>query len=170
MMINPATTALARDILAERKPAAPVSRLGRMTKDGWQFENQQWLDQLLERDEHGRPIGRNPMDVDLDVLKNAGHPPRSTRALVSAWSDRGDEPLFAPINRVRDVREHCLGCSAGEQREVRECRIINCPFWAFRTGRNPHNPKRGTRPTFGSKPSVTSEFGAQTGPTLVQGT
>ena len=153
-------TAFARDI-AEREPAAPVSMKGRMTNNGYQSENHQWQDQLLERDEHGKPIGRNPMDVDLAVLRNAGHPPRSTRALVAAWSDRGDEPLFAPIKRVRDVREHCLGCSADVAREVRECRIINCPFWAYRTGRNPHNPKRGTRPLFGSKPSATSKFDEQ---------
>jgi hypothetical protein len=153
--------AIAHDSLAERKPAAPVSMKGRMTDSGYQPENYQWLDQLLERDEHGKPVGRDPMDVPLDVLKSAGHPSRRTVTLVAAWSDRGDEPLFAPIKEVRDIRNHCLECSAGVAREVRECRIINCPFWAYRLGRNPHNPRRGTRPTFGSKPSVTSEFGAQ---------
>jgi hypothetical protein len=142
--------------------AAPVSMKGRMTDNGYQPENHQWLDHLLERDEHGKLVGRDPMTVDLDVLKNAGHPPRRTNALVAAWSDRGDEPLFAPIKEVRDIREHCLGCSAGASREVRECRIINCPFWAYR--RNPHNPMRGKKPSFGQKPSVTAEFGTQNEP------
>jgi hypothetical protein len=50
------------------------------------------------------------------------------------WSDRGDEPLFTPIKRVRDVREHCLECSSEVAREVRECRVINCPFWAYQRG------------------------------------
>jgi hypothetical protein len=154
--------------LPKRKPAIPVSRQGRMTAHGWQFENHQWLDQLLERDEHGKLVGRNPMDVPLDVLKSAGHPPRRTAALVAAWSDRGDEPLFAPIKEVRDIRDHCLGCSAGVQREVRECRIINCPFWAYRLGRNPHNPMRGRRPLFGSQPSATAEFGASRDPAAVE--
>jgi hypothetical protein len=63
------------------------------------------------------------MNVDFDVLENAGHPPRRTAALVAAWSDRGDEPLFAPIKEVRDIRDHCLGCLAGVAREVRECGI-----------------------------------------------
>jgi hypothetical protein len=158
------TAGLYAALLPEPKPAAPVSRQGRMTADGFQPENHQWLDLLLERNEHGKAVGRNPMDVELDVLKSAGHPPRRTAALVAAWSDRGDEPLFAPIKEVRDIRDHCLACSAGEQREVRECRIINCPFWAYRLGRNPHNPKRGTRPLFGSKPSATAEFGEQNAP------
>ncbi len=163
-MSGTVTTTLARDILAERKPAAPVSMKGRMTGNGYQPENHQWLDQLLERDADRKLVGRDPMDVDLAVLKNAGHPPRRTVTLVAAWSDRGDEPLFAPIKEVRDIRNHCLKCSAGVAREVRECRIINRPFWAYRLGRNPHNPRRGTRPTFGSKPSVTTEFGEQNAP------
>jgi hypothetical protein len=41
--------------------------------DGWQFENHQWREHLLEPDQHGRLVGRNPMDIDLDVLKSAGH-------------------------------------------------------------------------------------------------
>jgi hypothetical protein len=159
--------AIARDMLAKlvkRKSAAPVSMKGRMTGNGFQPENHEWLDQLLERNEHGKLVGRNPMEVPLDLLRNAGHPPRRTAALVAAWSDRGDEPLFAPVKEVRDIRNHCLECSAGVAREVRECRIINCPFWAFRTGRNPHNPQRGKRPLFGSKSSATAEFDAQNVP------
>jgi hypothetical protein len=41
--------AIQRDILVKCKPAAPVSMKGRMTGDGYQPENHQWLDQLLER-------------------------------------------------------------------------------------------------------------------------
>jgi hypothetical protein len=160
---------LQRDILAESKPAEPVSMRGRVTSDGYRPENHQWLDQLLERDEHGKLVGRNPMDIDLDVLKNAGHPPRRTAALVAAWSDRGDESLFAPIREVRDIRTHCLECSAGGAREVRECRIINCPFWAYRLGRNPHNPRRGTRPAFGPKSSVTTELDEPNGSWAARG-
>jgi hypothetical protein len=53
------------------------------------------------------------MDVDLDVLRNAGHPPRRTVASVAARSDRDDEPLFAPIKEVRDIRNHCLELLGG---------------------------------------------------------
>jgi hypothetical protein len=46
--------------------------IGRMTADGYQPEKHQWLDQLPERDEHGKLVGRNPMSIDLDVLKTVG--------------------------------------------------------------------------------------------------
>jgi hypothetical protein len=108
--------------------AAPVSMKGRMTANGYQPQNHQWLDQLLERNEHGKLVGRDPMTVDLDVLRNSGHPPRRTAVLVAACENRGAEPLFAPVKEVRDIRDHCLECSAGASREVRERQIINCPF------------------------------------------
>jgi hypothetical protein len=138
-----------------------VAMRGRMTSNGWQPENHQWLSSLLDRDEHGKLIGRNPLTIDLRVLRNSGHPPRRTKALIGAWSNRGDEPLFAPIRKVSDVRGHCLVCSSDSNREVRECRVINCPFWAYRLGRNPHNPRRGQRPFFGAKPPVTARLDAQ---------
>jgi hypothetical protein len=30
--------------------------------------------------------------------------------------------------------------------ETRRCTTIHCPFWPYRMGTNPHNPRRGVNP------------------------
>ena len=52
--------------------------------------------------------------------------------------------------RLTEIREAvCVPCSGGNLAEVRRCAIYDCPAWAFRVGHNPHNPRRGVKPTFG---------------------
>lgn len=124
----------------------PVSLRGTMTPEGYRPENVAWRDELLTVNADGRKIGKNPLEIDLEILKAAGHPPRSAQQALSAWgaSDREDLPRGA-----KGIREFCLGCSSGSTTEVRECRVYNCPCWPYRMGRNPFDSRRGQRPTFG---------------------
>ena len=77
------------------------------------------------------------------ALTAAGHKPRPTRAVLRAL---GNEPIGHDIRRYKDLRKHCLDCSAGSKAGVQRCPIINCPLLAYRTGRNPHNSRRGRNP------------------------
>ena len=89
------------------------------------------------------------MAIPPKVLAVNGHPKRGTRKLLSLflrWV--GGEVFsreFARIRRHRDIRAYCLTCVEGEA-EVRFCTTVQCPFWPYRMGRNPHNPRRGTNP------------------------
>jgi hypothetical protein len=124
-----------------------------MTSNGSRSENHQWIDVLLDLAPCGYALlGKDPMEIDLDKLSASGHPPRRTSALVSAM---GDIPGLNDIREYADIRQHCLGC-AETVGEVRKCAVIACPFWAYRMGRNPHNPKRGELPSFAKKLPVTS--------------
>ena len=134
-----------------------VAFRGRMTVDGYQPENHEWLDHLTvpgERvgsDGQPRPAGRDPMVIPVEVLTAAGHPPRSTKVLINAIKSlRGgrseDGDVVDPgIRRHKHIRSHCLECAA-DKTEVRYCAVIDCPFWPYRMGRNPHNPRRGINP------------------------
>ncbi len=125
----------------------PVALRGKMTPDGYVPENWAWLDVLTcpngKSSKGQRRDGRDPMSILPAVLTQAGHPPRRTRAIIKAL---GDEPIAHDMRRCKDLRKHCLDCSAGSRAGVRRCAIINCPLWAYRMGRNPHNPKRGRNP------------------------
>ena len=133
----------------------PVILDGKMGRDGYIPENDVWFNDLTKLDDEtrridskGRPrrIGRDPMSISLEILTASGHPPRRTSRLVAALSRALDLDLSGyAIRKYRDLRRHCLDC-AENSAEVRRCAIINCPFWPYRMGRNPHNPKRGTNP------------------------
>ena len=56
-------------------------------------------------------------------------------------------PAGASLTDIRDAV--CAPCSDDNLAEVRRCATYDCPAWAFRMGRNPHNPRRGVKPTFG---------------------
>jgi hypothetical protein len=125
-----------------------------MTGNGYQPENDQWWDILTYPDsrlgEYGdglpRRAGHNPMDIPPEILTQAGHPPRRTRELVAAMEDHGrGESVDPAIRGHKDLRNHCLECD--DPAGVRLCAVINCPFWPYRMGKNPHNPRRGRRPT-----------------------
>jgi hypothetical protein len=130
---------------SRRSPRAmprPVSLKGRMTPTGYEPENCDWLD-VLTHVVDGHRVGRDPLTIQPDVLTAAGHGPRRTRSIIAAL---GDEPIEHSIVRHKDLRKHCLDCSAGSKAEVRRCAIINCPLWSYRLGGNPHSPKRGRNP------------------------
>jgi hypothetical protein len=130
---------------APRPLERPVSLKGRMTEDGKLPENWEWWDELTTPSRKGgrRRYGRNPMSIPPEVLTAAGHPPRRTRAILSAL---GDEPIIHEIRGYKDLRQHCLACSSGSKAAVRCCAIIDCPLWPYRMGRNPHNKRRGRNP------------------------
>ena len=89
--------------------------------------------------------GLDPRKVPLDVLTAAGHPPRGTRKLVSAFNQvMGGEIFSAAFNRIKrhkDIRTFCLECGDGNAAEVRRCCTFWCPFWPYRQGSNPHRPQ-----------------------------
>ena len=130
---------------APRAVARPVSLKGRMGLDGYEPENSEWWEVLTFPALNGEPRrhGRDPMSIPPEVLTAAGHPPRRTRAVLSAL---GDEPIAQEIRGHKDLRQHCLACSSGSKAAVRRCVIIDCPLWPYRMGRNPHNPRRGRNP------------------------
>jgi len=94
-------------------------------------------------------IGLDPREIPVSALAAAGHPPRRTGQLVSAftrWS--GEAPFdseFQKIKGHKHIRGHCLRCVENAA-EVRRCTTIQCPFWPYRMGSNPHNPRRGKDP------------------------
>jgi hypothetical protein len=93
------------------------------------------------------------MTIPVEVLTASGHPPRRTRELVSAFAkaDGGDLPWLPDVHEIKDIRRHvCLPCTDHNDAEVRRCTTINCPFWPYRMGKNPHNPQRGHNPFAGN--------------------
>lgn len=149
----------------EPAPAAPVRLQGRMTPHGYEAENEAWKVFLTQPDKRlgtrpdGSPrlAGRDPLMLPLEILVKAGHPNRRTSALVSALgnpnghrdgNEEGD-PMggLSAIRVCGDIPDYCNECAGGAFLR-RKCGVIDCPFWAYRMGRNPHNPRRGKRPTF----------------------
>ncbi len=118
-----------------------VSLKGKMTPSGYKPENHEWIDVLTEV-VGGKRCGKNPLAIPCEVLTAAGHGPRRTNQIISAM---GDIKIQPDIIRYTQLRQHCLQC-AENAAEVRRCAVINCPMWPYRTGSNPHNPKRGTNP------------------------
>jgi len=127
-------------------PPRPLTRpaclAGRMTSEGYQPQNGEWLNTLTENDHKGRRVGRDPMSIPPELLAAAGHGPRRTKSIIRAL---GDEPVDPSIMRHKHLRRHCLSCSETPG-QVRCCAIIDCPLWPYRTGRNPHHPQRGCNP------------------------
>jgi hypothetical protein len=122
--------------------APPVSHRGKMTPEGYQPENHEWLDALTAGPVQNR-VGLDPMGIATATLTAAGHPPHRTRDILARM---GDVPLISGMTRHKHLRNHCLEMCAENSAEVRRCTIINCPLWAYRMGRNPHNPRRGINP------------------------
>ena len=60
------------------------------------------------------------------------------------------------IRRHKDIRRYCQRCVENDA-EVRRCTTINCPFWPYRMGRNPHNPRRGRNPFVETRPEPPPE-------------
>lgn len=42
------------------------------------------------------------------------------------------------LSPVKAIKKHCLDCSGGSKKEVRECIIQDCPLYPFRLGKNPN--------------------------------
>jgi hypothetical protein len=122
-----------------------------MGTDGYIPENAPWFEHLIRIDDetgrtdsNGQPrcIGRDP-----DILTAAGHPRKRRSSLVAVLSKAMELDLQETYAFVGygELRHYCLDCADGPA-EVRRCAVIDCPFWPYRMGRNPHNPKRGKAP------------------------
>jgi hypothetical protein len=138
---------------ASTPTCSPVTLKGKTGADGYVPENDAWFDQLTKPDDEtgrvdskGRPrrIGRDPLSIPPEVLTAAGHPPRRTSSVVATLRKALDLDL-EDLREYRDLRRYCLEC-AENSAEVKRCSIIDCPFWPYRMGKNPHNPKRGKNP------------------------
>ena len=110
----------------------------------------------LSNGKRGRQCaGLDPMEVDPAVLTVAGHPPRRTSAVVAAYDRIMGGEIFAVeftrIKRHGNIRDYCLTCVENAA-EVRRCTTFWCPFWPYRMGKNPHNPRRGTNPFSARRP------------------
>lgn len=46
-----------------------------------------------------------------------------------------DKKYLSPI---KTIRSHCLWCSSGQPKEVRNCPITDCNLYPFRLGKNPN--------------------------------
>ncbi len=130
--------------------AEPVALRRKSVRDaGMQEENHEWLPYLTNGVLGKRCAGLDPKSIPVDVLTASGHPPRRTRDLVNAFAkaDGGDLPWKQDVKEIADIRRRvCLPCVHGNDAEVRRCTTINCPFWPYRMGHNPHNPQRGRNP------------------------
>lgn len=42
------------------------------------------------------------------------------------------------LTLMKAIRKKCLECSCGSSTEVKECPVIKCPLWTYRSG---HRPK-----------------------------
>lgn len=71
---------------------------------------------LLEKNEHGHYIGKNPLDLDIEELNEAGHE---------------HEPI------MKSIRKKCLDCVCYQPKEVRLCVMSDCALWPYRMGKNP---------------------------------
>lgn len=133
----------------------PVRNAGQMNRTGYVPENDAYFEMLTET-MNGRRQGRDPMSLPVEMLTAAGHRPRRTYQIVGAM---GDVPLPEGIKGYKDIRRICMTC-AENGAEVRRCIIVDCPAWAYRMGRNPHNPKRGRNPFV--EPSISSHLTGET--------
>lgn len=127
-----------------------VTGAGRPSKDGWIPENHNALDTLTVLDD-GERIGRHPLnDLTPAELTACGHPRRPSSSVVAAMRKYLDLPGdqlpegMTSKPRYTTFREHCVAC-AENVAEVRRCAVVDCPFWPYRMGKNPHNPRRGQR-------------------------
>jgi hypothetical protein len=70
---------------------------------------------LLEK-ENGYFVGKSPENVEIILIKNAGH-------------------TNIPLAQV--IRKKCLDCCGFQPSEVRKCTHTLCPNWPYRMGKNP---------------------------------
>ena len=52
----------------------------------------------------------------------------------------------ANLTPLKSIRKHCLDCSGGSPKNVRECEIQDCPLFGFRFGKNAR--RKGLKKSF----------------------
>ena len=71
---------------------------------------------LLTLNEHGHAIGKNPLDVEVNLLKDAEH---------------------TQMSLAKVMRKKCLDCSGFQPAEVKKCVATDCALWPYRMGKSP---------------------------------
>ena len=65
---------------------------------------------------------------------------------------------------IKAIREHCIDCSGGSFKEVKECVIHKCPLYPYRMGRRPDEATIDTMKEFYSQnPEPAKGFSARKG-------
>lgn len=41
------------------------------------------------------------------------------------------------LTPIKTIRVHCIECSGGQKKEVKECPITKCPLYPYRMGKRP---------------------------------
>lgn len=41
------------------------------------------------------------------------------------------------LTPIKAIRVHCIECSGGQNKEVKECPITKCPLYPYRMGKRP---------------------------------
>lgn len=118
-----------------------VAGQGRMTPAGYRPANAESYADLV-----GSGGGRDPLALPPSVLERAGHMRDCARGVVQRYNRAYDtaHDTAARLTQLRDSL--CMPCRQDNRAEVRRCRIIDCPAWPYRMGKNPHNPRRGKDP------------------------
>jgi hypothetical protein len=73
------------------------------------------IETYLETAADGEKVGRLPRNLELQAIRDLGHP---------------ESPIKA-------IRAKCVDCSGGSMSEARLCVATGCALWAFRMGHNP---------------------------------
>lgn len=45
--------------------------------------------------------------------------------------------MMKVLTPIKAIRAHCIECSGGQKKEVRECPIENCSLFPYRMGKRP---------------------------------
>lgn len=56
---------------------------------------------------------------------------------------------------IKAIRAKCIDCTNGQNVEIRECPIVNCPLWEYRMG---HRPKKSLEGDFSEDNSEDKEI------------
>ena len=143
-------TALENEALRGDAPEEALRHWGAQNSTETEGFNPLYVPPGLSNGKTGKQCeGLDPRKIDPAVLTAAGHGPKRTSALVATFNKAiGGEIFaveFARIKRHKDIRAYCKTCVENEA-EVRCCTTFWCPFWPYRMGNNPHNPRRSTNP------------------------
>ena len=57
----------------------------------------------------------------------------------------------AKLTPIKAIRKKCLDCACGSHKEVRECKVVQCPLYPYRFGRRPTEAIVDTRNEFSQK-------------------
>ncbi len=51
------------------------------------------------------------------------------------------------LTPIKAIRAKCMDCTCNQPKEIRECRITECPLWPYRMGKRPKKQAVGEEGT-----------------------